>query len=146
MLPRQKQREIIFQILYSMDFTGDFDEGLLDLIAIKLKVAKSHVRAAYAKVQGIQKHLPDIDAKIQRCALSYAFERILSVEKNILRLGFYEICYEKVPGKVAIAEAIRLCKKFATPESTKFINAILDAEYKLLPHPEKQEALGALNV
>jgi N utilization substance protein B len=48
-----------------------------------------------------------------------------------LRLGIFEIFFDsEIPAKVAIAEAIRLCRKFGTPESSQFVNAILDGVYK----------------
>jgi N utilization substance protein B len=56
------------------------------------------------------------------------------VERNLLRLGAYEIYFSKsVPPKVAISEAVRLARKFASSESANFINAILDALYKKKP-------------
>lgn len=62
---------------------------------------------------------------------SYEFERIPRIERNVLRLGVYEIMYDSdIPPKVAIAEAIRLTRKFATPESATFVNAILDSILK----------------
>ena len=135
-LPKQKFREIVFQILYSMDFTQEMDEAVLDFVMVKLKVGRKSVREASEKVRLIKEHLEELDAKITFHSKDYSLDRIARIEKNILRLGFYEILYDQVPGKVAISEAIRLCKKFAAPENTKFINAVLDAEYQQF-HSEK---------
>jgi N utilization substance protein B len=67
---------------------------------------------------------------IAETSKEYELNRIPRVERNLLRLGAYEICYSDVPPKVAINEAVRLTKKFATDESGNFINAILDAIFK----------------
>ena len=69
---------------------------------------------------------------IAKTSHAYEFERIQTVERNILRLAVFEIFFDNgtVPPKVALAEAMRLARKFSTYESTSFINAILDAIYK----------------
>ncbi len=84
-----------------------------------------------AKYQNILLKLEEIDALITRFSLSYQFDRIARVEKNVLRLGVYELCFsESMPPKVAIAEAIRLTRKFSTAESSSFVNAVLDAVFQ----------------
>ncbi|HSX14156.1 MAG TPA: transcription antitermination factor NusB, partial [Chlamydiales bacterium] len=72
----------------------------------------------------IRERLSEIDEKISLYSTDYAFERISLVEKTILRLGIFEL--ERLPPPIAIAEAIRLTRKFGTPESAQFVNAILD--------------------
>ena len=63
--------------------------------------------------------------------LLYDIDRIHSVERNVLRLGIYELFFDpEIPPKVAIAEAIRMSKKFGTPESVSYVNAIMDNIYK----------------
>nr|NGX48373.1 hypothetical protein [Chlamydiota bacterium] len=63
-------------------------------------------------------------------AIGYELERISRIERSILRLGLYELLYTDLPDKVAITEAIRLTRKFATAEGGAFVNALLDAIYK----------------
>ena len=84
---------------------------------------------AYSK--DIQTKLQTIDQMIVETAKEYEFDRIPRVERNLLRLGTFEIYFSKtVPPKVAIDEAVRLARKFSSAESAGFINAILDALYK----------------
>ena len=95
------------------------------------KVTKKCMYAAEAHSKEIQDKLSEIDQMISETAKEYEFDRIPRVERNLLRLGVYEIYFSKtVPPKVAITEAIRLAKKFSSAESGSFINAILDALYK----------------
>ncbi len=119
-LPPQKFREIVFQILFSSDST---EETALMLMA-ELKVTKKAVLEANSIVLQIRERLSEIDEKISLYSTDYAFERISLVEKTILRLGIFEL--ERLPPPIAIAEAIRLTRKFGTPESAQFVNAILD--------------------
>lgn len=129
-LPVQKFREAVFQILYSHDFGGDSDE-MVPLMMETLKTSRSEMGRAMDYVKQILEKLPEIDPRIASMSTEYSFERISRVEKTLLRLSVFEIFFnEEVPPKVAIAEAIRLCRKFATSESSQFVNAILDGVYK----------------
>lgn len=130
-IPQQKFREVVFQLLYILDL-GDGDEkDVQALIMEELSVTKKVVREAREKVQKIIAKQNEIDKIISQTSQSYSFERIQTVERNILRLGVFEILFNgEIPPKVAIAEAVRLARKFSTPESALFINAILDSVYK----------------
>ncbi len=70
-----------------------------------------------------------LDAKIAAASQEYALDRISKVERNVLRLGVFELQSE-LPPKVALSEAIRLCRKFGSPEGADFVNAVLDQIYK----------------
>ena len=97
----------------------------------ELKTTRKAMADAQARVCEVVAKLPEIDVLIGAGSTEYAFERISRVERTILRLGLFEMLFDpSVPPKVAIAEAIRLCRKFGTPESSQFVNAILDGVYK----------------
>lgn len=130
-LPQQKFREIVFQLLYSYDMSQADEEDMLPLIMSELSVTKKAVQEAQSRVQTIIATLDEIDKLIELASVAYTFERIASVERNILRLGVFELLFdENVPPKVAISEAIRLARKFGTPESAAFVNAVMDNLYK----------------
>lgn len=127
----QKLREATFQMLYSYDMSNATDEGIVELLSAELALPKSTMKTVQQKVRNIQSHLNEIDALISETSHSYDFERIQKVEKNILRLGIYELIYDpSVPQKVVFAECMRLATKFSTKEAASFINAILDAILK----------------
>jgi len=71
--------------------------------------------------------LSDLDHEIEAAASNWRFERIGAVEKNILRLGLFEIRGGEVPAAVAIDEAVRLAHWFAGPKAPGFVNGVLDA-------------------
>lgn len=130
-VPQQKLREIVFQLLFSFDLANPRDEDMEALIAKEFSVSKSTVRLAIDKMHKILAVCDEIDQLIESVLKDYALSRIQKVEKNILRLGVYELYYDDtIPPKVSIAEAMRLTKKFSTAEAASFVNAVLDALYK----------------
>lgn len=130
-LSQQKSREILFQVLFSHDFTAEIDDDLDDFVMKEFFVSRKAVREILDTSCQIKSHIQKIDAKIVEYSKSYEFHRIPRVELNILRLAIYEMLYlPSLPPKVSIAEAIRLTRKYSTAESAAFINAVLDALYK----------------
>lgn len=130
-LPQQKFREIVFLLLYSHDMGRTDDDEMISFLMEELSVSKQSVLKAMERARLISDKLPEIDAQIAAKSVTYEFERIQSVERNVLRLGVYELFHDnELPPKVAIAEALRLAKKFGTPESVAFVNAILDSLFK----------------
>jgi N utilization substance protein B len=131
-IPQQKLREIVFLLLFARVF-GTFDEKALEeLIMEQLKVSKSHIQKCWDLVRDIESKYPELDQRIRKLVVSYDFERIQSIEKTALRLGAYELLYNpSLPLRVAIAEALRLTKKFGSPSAVSFVNAILDGLTKV---------------
>lgn len=130
-VPPQKFRELVLQLLYSHDVGQTDEEAMVKLMMKELAVTKKVVKRALDRVRAIVVCQRDIDAKITSASASYAFDRIQVLERNILRLAVYELFSdEEIPAKVAITEALRLCRKFGTAESGAFVNAVLDHLYK----------------
>lgn len=131
-LSPQKFREIVLQLLYSQDMAKPDEDLMLELISTELEISKKNVKAAQERIRQIQEKLEEIDRLIASVSSSYDFDRIQKVTKNILRIGVFELYFDpSIPPKVAIAEAIRLSKKFNTPESVSFVNALLDHLYQM---------------
>lgn len=131
-LSQQKFREIVFQLLYSQDIAHSSEDSTVKLITTELAISMKNGRLAQERVALIQKKLSEIDSLITSVSTSYNFDRIQVVTRNILRLGIFEMFFDdKIPPKVAIAEAIRLSRKFNTPESASFVNALLDQLYQI---------------
>ena len=124
-VPQRKLREIVFQIVYSRDFNENLN---VKAIGEKLKVTKKDMRLAHDKLERIVPQLSEIDRLISEASTGYDLSRIAAVERNILRLGVFELLYDDdIPPKVALSEAIRLCRKYSTPEGGSFVNGVLDA-------------------
>lgn len=84
-----------------------------------------------AIIAGVEKNQPEIDAAIVKFAPEWPLEQITIVDRNILRIGIFELKYNpEIPPKVAINEAIELAKSFGGESSGKFVNGVLGAIYK----------------
>lgn len=131
MIAPHKFREVVFQLLYSADFSQCLLEDVMDIVMEKVTVTKKVVREAYAMQKLIIAREEEIDALIKKHAQNYSINRIPKIEYNVLRLGIYELLYRPdLSFKITISEAIRLSRKFATKESANFINAVLDSVYR----------------
>ena len=130
-LPKQKFREIVFQLLYCLDVGKSSDRDVIPLIQNLVAVPRRAVQEATGRAKAVALHFVDIDAMIEEAARDYSIESMQVLDRNILRLGVYELFYdEAIPPKVAIAEALRLAQKFSSAESVTFINAVMDQLYK----------------
>ena len=128
---RSKAREHALRILYQLDVTHEpVDEGLASYFRHH-RVAKPSQPYVEALVRGTTTHHEQIDAVIARHALNWNLRRMAVVDRNILRLGTYELVLDHdVPPTVVINEAVELAKRYGTPESGKFVNGILDKIHK----------------
>ncbi len=129
-IPKKKSRELVFQIIYSRDFNDSLESYEIFSILDHCMISKKDMKEAQARASKVSIYCTEIDERIAQCSPEYDFSRISHIEKNILRLGTYEMVYDdETPPKVAISEAIRLARKYGTPEGGSFVNAILDAIY-----------------
>lgn len=88
-------------------------------------------------VKGVVANLPAIDAYIVKYATEWPLDQITPVDRNILRIGTYELVFDKnIPAKVAINEAIEVAKSFGGDASGRFVNGVLGAVYKEIPVKE----------
>lgn len=127
-LPPQKFREIVFQLLFSREFAIDEPVEMIAWLMRELKVTKRTMVEANARADLVVERLSEIDEKIATFSKEYSFERISKVEKTILRLALFEILFDPaIPPKVAMAEAIRMGRKFGSPEGSQFVNGLLDS-------------------
>jgi N utilization substance protein B len=126
---RREGREAALQFLFSHDLNPFIDPEGPEAVAFwHLRTAKPRVRDfATELLRGLMPHLAEIDQKITAVSENYAFQRLATVDRNLLRLAAYEILYrDDIPAAVSINEAIEISKDFGTDDSPKFINGILD--------------------
>jgi transcription antitermination protein NusB len=80
-----------------------------------------------ALIDGVHEHQTRIDTMISEVAENWRLDRMAAIDRNILRLGAYEMLFRpEVPAKVAINEALELAKRYSTAQSSRFVNGILD--------------------
>ena len=132
---RHLARSIAMQALFEWDFRGQSGDPLADIISRDLQEFGPGLdENEFAKtiVEDVVKNLKDIDEIIVKYAPQWPIEQITIIDRNILRIGIYELKFNngEVPPKVAINEAIELAKNFGGPSSGRFVNGVLGAIYK----------------
>ena len=133
---RTRARAAALKTLYQMDVTRDAPSEALKIFFRHHRVAVSSQPFVARLVEGTTQHLAEIDPLLRRHATNWTLERMAIVDRNILRLGAYELLYEtQTPPKVVINEAVDLAKRFGTPDSGKFVNGVLDAIHKSKQQP-----------
>jgi N utilization substance protein B len=108
---------------------------------IEDRVAPPKIREfAETRVRGVLWHLPDIDAKLTSYTQNWPLHRMGSVERNVLRLAFYELqhCVD-VPPAVVLNEAIDLAKYFSNADAGRFVNGVLDRFNRELHGPKVEK-------
>ena len=126
MLPRTQGRELALKYLYQLDLLGDRVQPLDDFIA-RYGAGARPDDYARTLVGGVRAHLADLDQAISRVAAHWEIGRMAVVDRNVLRLGAWEILYAPdVPARVAINEALELVKRFSGADSGAFVNGLLD--------------------
>lgn len=131
---RHLARTIAMQSLYQWDFLGQDDARLPEVIKFnRAEFAPDFDDGGFVQelVDGTLKNRKEIDEIITHFAPDWPLETITIVDRNILRLGCYELKFSQaVPSKVAINEAIELAKSFGGEASGRFVNGVLGAVYK----------------
>ncbi|MBI2885544.1 MAG: transcription antitermination factor NusB [Candidatus Omnitrophica bacterium] len=143
---RTRAREYALQILYQVDLTHADPQAALHDFQVRQTVAGDIKEFATRLVQGTLSHLAAIDRLISAHASNWDIGRMAVVDRNILRLGAYELLYtEDVPPKVCLNEAVELAKRFGDEESSKFVNGILDTIHKTRPAASVPPSSAALD-
>ena len=142
---RHLSRSIAFQTLYEWDFRGannDDIEKITERNVIEFGPGLEDAEFIKNTVMGVLKNKEKIDKIIEKCAPEWPLDQITAVDRNILRLGIFELLYadrKEVPPKVAINEAIEIGKNFGSDASGKFVNGVLGTIYKEIGEPQKDE-------
>lgn len=131
---RHLARTIAMQTLYEWDFNGRVTADLVGLLHENFKQFApdfSDQGFSEAIIRGIMEHQTEIDATITKYAPEWPLEQITIVDRNVLRIGVFELTFAPdVPPKVAINEAIEVAKGFGGESSGKFVNGVLGAIFR----------------
>jgi len=130
---RHLARTIAMQSLFLWDFNGkknDFKEIVKGVFS---NFAPNFDDQGFVEslIKGVVENLPEIDRYISKYATEWPIDQITIADRNILRIGVYELVHnDDIPAKVAINEAIEIAKTFGSNSSGKFVNGVLGAIYK----------------
>jgi len=143
MANRHLSRSVVLQSLFEWDFRGQPDGDVPAIIGRNTKeFAPGLTDMSFVDMlmKGIMAKKRDLNDIITKAAPEWPLDKISPVDRNVLRLGLYELLFadrDEVPAKVAINEAIELAKTFGGETSGRFVNGVLGAVYKELGEPGK---------
>jgi len=146
MTPRRRARQVVLQILYQDDLNpapDEADEAEGPLVDLPRGFLEKRLRGcqqvvfAQRLIRGVRQHRDALDRLLGEAASNWSVNRMAATDRNVLRLGAYEILYTDTPDRVAIDEAVELAKRFGSQQSAAFVNGLLD---KLLQRDENGAA------
>lgn len=128
---RRKSRELALHALYQGEMTAASPVDTFPRLCDNFEVSRKAMPYAEELVAGIMANREAIDRHIQAAAAHWRVERMSVIDRNIMRIAVYELCFrDDVPASVAINEAIEVAKRYSADDSPAFINGILDAIQK----------------
>ncbi len=141
-LSRHVGRELTMKALYQRDVGRGAPQASLDYLCAEEGVEGDDAAFARELLNGVLANLPELDRVIAAKAKEWRLDRLANVDRNILRLGVFELTHGgDVPASVAINEAVELAKVYGGPESGRFVNGVLGQVARELgaPVPEGPE-------
>ncbi len=145
MANRHLSRSIVLQSLFEWDLNAIDRKAVIEVLDRNIEeFAPNKTDRPFMErlLDGILGKQPELDLVIEKAAPEWPIDRISPVDRNILRLGLFELLFadrKEVPAKVAINEAIELAKQFGGDNSSRFVNGVLGAVYKEIGEPGKEE-------
>ena len=145
MANRHLSRSIVLQSLFEWDLNALEKKAVSEVLernVTEFAPNKTDMPFMERLLDGVMAKQPELDLVIEKAAPEWPVDRISPVDRNILRLGLYELLFadrKEVPAKVAINEAIELAKQFGGENSSRFVNGVLGAVYKEIGEPGKEE-------
>jgi N utilization substance protein B len=128
---RSEARRFILQMLFLLDQNPEADLQRIDRHAA-LEFRDPQIRNFIRRIlDGIRQQRTKLDQQIRQTAHNWRLERMAITDRNVLRLGLYEMLHEGTPAPVAINEAVEIAREFGSENSAAFVNGILD---RLNPH------------
>jgi N utilization substance protein B len=123
---RSRAREVALQILFEDDVNPRASvEQTKQFLAARLN-SPDLEEFCLSLILGVRRNQHELNALLEQTAENWSLSRMAATDRNVLRLGAYEILYTETPGRAAINEAVELAKRFGSANSAPFVNGILD--------------------
>ena len=133
-VPRRRSRQVALQVLYAVDLAEQGRSGsrlnpddAFELVSDNFELPEGARAFAKELVNGIVLHRAELDALIAAHATNWRLSRMAAVDRNILRIGAYELVHTETPRQVVLDEAVELARRFGDDPSPAFVNGVLDA-------------------
>jgi transcription antitermination protein NusB len=126
MTRRSRAREVVLQVLYQDDLNPGTNPAVADQFVQSRLKDEELAQFARTLLSGVRRNRQELDEMLNQTAENWTIERMAVTDRNVLRLGAYEILFLDTPDRVAINEAVELAKRFGSTHSAQFVNGILD--------------------
>ena len=124
---RSRARAIVLQILYQDDLNPTQPEDVkIRFVNSRLKNNQELVKFADGLIVGVRENRDALDEKLSKIADNWRLSRMAATDRNVLRLGAYELLHTDTPPPVVINEAIELARRYGSDQSAQFVNGVLD--------------------
>ncbi len=124
---RSRARQVVLQLLYEDDLNPQHNMAASDrFLRQRLRNDSALVEFARSLLSGVRRNRRELDHVLAANADNWSLDRMAVTDRNVLRMGAYEILHADTPGPVAINEAVELAKRFGTRQSAQFVNGMLD--------------------
>ena len=124
---RSRAREVALQVLYQLDQNSSLKPPEVRRFLERRLREPKLIAFSQALVDGVSQNQARLDEVIAGVAENWRLDRMATIDRNILRLGAYELVFcDEIPNKVAINEALELAKRYSTSQSSRFVNGLLD--------------------
>ncbi len=130
----RKTREIYVQLLYVFNEVGEINIDSVEFFMSIFQVSRKNMLVFIKHAEKIFHSKKTFDCYLSNISVEYSLDRIAKVDLAILRVVLYELIQESIPVEIAIAEAIRIAKKFSSYGAPKYLHAMIDAIYKEMKH------------
>jgi N utilization substance protein B len=124
---RSRAREVALQILFEDDVNPRATVAdMKRFVAGRLNNQAELVEFCMSLILGVRRNQAELDEQLSKIADNWSVARMAATDRNVLRLGAYEILYTETPDRAAVNEAVELAKRFGSAQSAQFVNGILD--------------------
>jgi N utilization substance protein B len=124
---RSRAREVALQILFEDDVNPRATVAdMKQFVAGRLNNQGELIEFCISLILGVRRNQTELDDQLSKIADNWSVARMAATDRNVMRLGAYEILYTDTPDRAAVNEAVELAKRFGSAHSAQFVNGILD--------------------
>lgn len=145
---RHRSREVALQVLYAADLGAGAEDGFaaaeesFERVAENFDLPEGARIFAKELVCGVVERREELDTLLAAHATNWRVSRMAAIDRNVLRLGSYELRYTETPVSVVLDQAIELARRFGAEPSPAFVNGVLDAVARDVRDPDAARAGG----
>ncbi len=129
---RSRAREIVLQVLYQNELNPEQPDFVRTRF-VEARLGHNDKLVAFARslIEGVREHRESLDSELEKTAMNWRLSRMAATDRNVLRLGAFELLHSDAPGRVVINEAINLARRYGSDNSASFVNGVLDKLMKM---------------